>query len=55
MTMRRSRSPLWWNTAGLCKVQSRIYVVKRWKYYPDYFPDPLAQWIREGARVLASF
>ncbi len=22
---------------------------------PDYFPDPLAQWTREGVRVLASF
>ncbi len=42
MTMRCSRSPLWRNTAGLCEVQSRIYVVNRWKYYPDYFPDPLA-------------
>ncbi len=42
MTMCCSRSPLWWNTVGLCEVQSRIYVVNRWKYYPDYFPDPLA-------------
>ncbi len=42
MTMHCSRSPLWRNTAGLCEVQSRIYVVNRWKYYPYYFPDPLA-------------
>ncbi len=42
MTMHCSRSPLWRNTVGLCEVQSRIYVVNRWKYYPDYFPDPLA-------------
>ncbi len=54
MTMRCSRSPLWRNTAGLCEVQSRIYVVNRWKYYPDYFPDPLALSelvSREGARA----
>ncbi len=58
MTMRCSRSPLWQNTVGLCEVQSRIYVVNRWKYYPDYFPDPLALselMSREGAGVLASF
>ncbi len=59
MTMRCSHGPLWRNTAGLCEVQSRIYVVNRWKYYPDYFPDPLALSelvSREGARrVLASF
>ncbi len=39
-------------------MQSRIYVVNRWKYYPDYFPDPLALSelvSREGACVLASF
>ncbi len=24
MTMHCSRSPLWWNTVGLCEVQSRI-------------------------------
>ncbi len=56
--MRCSRCPLWQNTVGLCEVQSRIYVVNRWKYYPDYFPDPLALselLSREGARVHASF
>ncbi len=56
MTMRCSRSPLWRNTAGLCEVQSRIYVINRWKYYPDYFPDPLAlselvSWRRAHARI----
>ncbi len=58
MTMRCSRSPLWRNTVGLCEVQSRIYVINRWKYYPDYFPDPLALRVNsspEGARMLASF
>ncbi len=58
MTMHCSRSPLWRNTAGLCEVQSRIYVVNCWKYYPDYFPDPLALSelvSREGTRLLASF
>ncbi len=57
MTMRCSRSPLWRNTVGLWEVQSRIYV-NRWKYYPDYFPDPLALSelvSREGKCVLASF
>ncbi len=57
MTMHCSRSPLWRNTAGLCEVQSRIYVVNRWKYYPDYFPDPLSlsanSWKR--AHAIASF
>ncbi len=56
MTMRCSRSPLWRNTVGLCEVQSRIYVINRWKYYPDYFPDPLAlselvSWRRAHARI----
>ncbi len=58
MTMRCSLSPLWRNTVGLCEVQSRIDVVNRRKYYPDYFPDPLALRVnssREGLRVLASF
>ncbi len=44
------RYSIGYNTVGLCEAQSRIYVVNRWKYYPDYFPDPLAQWTREGAR-----
>ncbi len=56
MTMRCSRSPLWRNTVGLCEVQSRIYVINRWKYYPDYFPDPLAlselvSWRRAHAHI----
>ncbi len=57
MTMRCSRSPLWRNTAGLCEVQSRIYVVNRWKYYPDYFPDPLAlsELVKARALMIASF
>ncbi len=38
----RDHSPLWRNTVGLYEVYSRIYIVNRWKYYPDYFPDPLA-------------
>ncbi len=29
MAMRCSRSPLWWNTVGLCEAQSRIYVGNR--------------------------
>ncbi len=54
--MRCSRSPLWRNTVGLCEVQSRIYVINRWKYYPDYFPDALAlselvSWRRAYARI----
>ncbi len=40
---------------GLCEVQSKIDVVNLWKYYADYFPDPLAQWTPEGTPVLASF
>ncbi len=51
MTMRCSRSPLWRNTVGLCEVQSRIYVINRWKYYPDYYPDPLVSWRRAHARI----
>ncbi len=34
----QSQVPLWWNTEGLCEVQSRISVVNRSKHYPDYFP-----------------
>ncbi len=49
--MRCSRSPLWRNTVGLCEVQSRIYVINCWKYYPDYYPDPLVSWRRAHARI----
>ncbi len=42
ITMRCNRSPLCQNSVGLCEVQCRIYVVNRWKCYPDYFADPLA-------------
>ncbi len=55
MTMRCSRSLLKRNTVGLCEVQSRIYVVNRWKkilLYPDNFPKPLAPWTREERTCL---
>ncbi len=59
MMMRCSRSPLWRNTAGLCEVQSRVYVVNHWKYDPDHniflFLSLCEVVIVPACRVLASF